>query len=340
MASIHEYKQFENNIVHKVKKASSSAGRGIAGVFGAFGRFLTRRYTVVFVPHSEKKVYNFHISILSIICFFLVIGCFFGAFFWYGTSVNSSRFVHTGRDTWSADNQASLDQMRDEIALLSRDTRRLASALSETFSVLSSDPNNRSSRGDLESILNIRETPDGASPEIEEIRRLIAYINTIIDPVTEIGAVLNSQREILTDMPSIWPVQGGLGRITMYFGHNRHPFTGQYYIHRGIDISTFRSGDPIVATANGQVVNVEFAGDYGNNIVIRHKHGHYTRYAHLLSARVRLGQRVQQGEVIGFIGNTGLSTGPHLHYEVQIGADVVDPYRYMTMRTSVAGQRR
>jgi murein DD-endopeptidase MepM/ murein hydrolase activator NlpD len=116
-----------------------------------------------------------------------------------------------------------------------------------------------------------------------------------------------------------------------------NPFTGLYYIHKGIDISTYRQGDPIVATADGQVVTVDFdAGGFGNNVIIRHKHGFYTRYAHMLSFTVRVGQRVQQGEVIGYIGNTGLSTGPHLHYEVHIGSDVVDPYKYITIRSSIA----
>jgi murein DD-endopeptidase MepM/ murein hydrolase activator NlpD len=83
------------------------------------------------------------------------------------------------------------------------------------------------------------------------------------------------------------------------------------------------------------MVNYE-GGGFGNYIIIRHKHGFYTRYAHLLSSRVKNGQKVQQGEVIGYIGNTGLSTGPHLHYEVHIGSDVVDPYKFLNIRSSPA----
>jgi murein DD-endopeptidase MepM/ murein hydrolase activator NlpD len=127
----------------------------------------------------------------------------------------------------------------------------------------------------------------------------------------------------------------------MYFGQNPDPFTGQNYIHKGIDISTHRQGDPIVATADGQVVAVEYEqGGLGNNVIIRHKHGIYTRYAHMLNFRVRVGDRVQQGDVIGNIGNTGLSTGPHLHYEVHIGSDVVDPYKYLNIRSSMARPTR
>jgi murein DD-endopeptidase MepM/ murein hydrolase activator NlpD len=138
----------------------------------------------------------------------------------------------------------------------------------------------------------------------------------------------------------VWPVKNGLGNITMFFGQNINPINGQYYIHKGIDISTHRIGDAVVATADGQVVAAEYAYDFGNYIIVRHKHGYYTRYAHLQRYVVKIGQNIQQNEVLGYIGNTGISTGPHLHYEVHIGSDVVDPYRYITLRSRVARQGR
>ncbi|MDR2110836.1 MAG: M23 family metallopeptidase, partial [Spirochaetaceae bacterium] len=160
------------------------------------------------------------------------------------------------------------------------------------------------------------------------------------EPVKEIGTILDSQSALLTEIPSIWPIKNGIGHISQLFGQNENPFTGQYYIHKGIDLSTYRQGDPIVATADGQVVTVDYeGGGFGNYIIIKHKHGFYTRYAHLQSFRVHTGQKVQQGEVIGYIGNTGLSTGPHLHYEVHIGSDVVDPYKYLNIRSGLVRSR-
>jgi murein DD-endopeptidase MepM/ murein hydrolase activator NlpD len=152
------------------------------------------------------------------------------------------------------------------------------------------------------------------------------------------GALLDSQSSLLTEVPNIWPIKGGIGHISMFFGENPDPFSGQIYVHKGIDLSTYRQGDPVVATADGQIVTVDFdANGFGNYVIIRHKHGFYTRYGHLQSFKVRTGQRVQQGEVIGYIGNTGRSTGPHVHYEVHIGSDVVDPYKFLNIR-SVAGR--
>jgi murein DD-endopeptidase MepM/ murein hydrolase activator NlpD len=339
LASVHEYKRFENSIVQKAKNAAGAVAGGIVGGLKGAGRFVTRRYTVVFVPHSEKKVYNLHISVLSLFCFFLVIAGILGTFLWYGASYNSTRNILANKNSRLKDVQASLEQLQGEIALLLRETRGFENALSGAFSALGADFKNQNtpaSAGDLNSFFDIRETPEGLLQEVDDLRRVSSYISSAVEPLREIGAMLDSQSALLTEIPSIWPIKGGLGHISMFFGQNENPFSGQYYIHKGIDLSTYRSGDPIVATADGQVVTIDYSGDFGNYVIIKHKHGYYTRYAHMLSARVRLGQRVQQGEVIGYIGNTGLSTGPHLHYEVHIGSDVVDPYKYINIRSSIA----
>ena len=343
MASVHEYKRLENSIIHKVKRTAIAVGHGIIKALQATGRFLTRRYTVVFVPHSEKRVYNLHITVLSMICFLLVVTGILGAFFWYGTSYNSTRIVLAGKDSRLKDVQASLDQLRDETALLLREARNFENALSGVLSALGSDfeaQNSPALGGDLGSFFNIREIPEGLLQEADDVRRLSAYLASAAEPVREIGAMLNSQNALLTEIPSIWPIKGGVGNISMFFGQNINPFSGQWYIHRGIDLTTYRSGDPVVTTADGQVVTIDYTDYYGHYVIVRHKHGYYTRYAHLLRATARLGQRVQQGDVIGYVGNTGLSTGPHLHYEIHIGSDVVDPYKYINIRSSIAKQGR
>jgi murein DD-endopeptidase MepM/ murein hydrolase activator NlpD len=340
MASVHDYKRFENKLVKKIKDTAVIIFDFIICIIKAIGRFLTLRFTIVLVPHSEKKVFNLHITVLSVCCFLLVVFGILGAFFLYGTSYNSAMYTMTSRDGRLKDTQASLDQLRDETVLLFREARNFEKALSEVLSALGLNSKNNSSQntmGDLSSFLGIREMPEGVLPEVDEIRQFSAYLSEAVNPIREIGTLLDSQSALLTEIPSIWPVLGGIGNITMFFGQNINPISRLYYIHKGIDIATHRSGDPVVATADGQVVTAEYAYDFGNYIIIRHKHGYYTRYAHLSSYRAHVGQRVQQGEIIGYIGNTGISTGPHLHYEVHIGSDVVDPHRYITIRSSIRG---
>jgi murein DD-endopeptidase MepM/ murein hydrolase activator NlpD len=345
VASVHEYKRLENSIVQKVKNIAAAVAHKTVEVCRALVRILARRYTVVFVPHSEKKVYNLHITVFSICCFLLVTAGVIGAFFWYGASYSSTRTILADNYGRLKDTQASLDQLRDELTRLLREARRFETALSGTFSALGEDVKGAAadspSPGDLASFFDIRETPEGLLREVDDLRRLSAYLASAVEPVTEIGTLLNSQSAILTEIPSIWPIKGGIGHISMFFGQNENPFTGQYYIHKGIDLSTYRQGDPIVATADGQVVTIDYdVNGFGNYIIIKHKHGYYTRYAHMQGFKVKIGQRVQQGEVIGWIGNTGLTTGPHLHYEVHIGSDVVDPYKYINIRSSIARQSR
>jgi murein DD-endopeptidase MepM/ murein hydrolase activator NlpD len=344
VASVHEYKRFENSLVQRVKEAVVTVFRAFSAFFRAVGRALTHRYTVVFVPHSEKKVYNLHITIFSICCFFLVMAGFIAAFVWYGASYSNARGILTNKNSRLQDIQASLDQLRDETAVLLKEAKGFESALSGTLAALGAEVRSRegtAAPGDLSSFFDMKETPDGLLQEVDDVRRLSGFLSSAVEPVKEIGAMLNSQSALLTEIPSIWPIKGGIGHISMYFGQNENPFTGQYYIHKGIDLSTYRQGDPVVATADGQVVTIDFDKDgFGNYIIIKHKHGYYTRYAHLQYAKAKAGQRVQQGETIGYIGNTGLSTGPHLHYEVHIGSDVVDPYKYINIRSIIARPSR
>ena len=126
--------------------------------------------------------------------------------------------------------------------------------------------------------------------------------------------------------PSIWPAHGWL---TGTFGGRADPFTGEPGFHQGIDIST-EKGNPIYATADGIVESAAYTGDYGNLIQIRHGFGLTTRYGHLSGFAVKAGQTVSRGDVIGYIGSTGRSTGAHLHYEILANGKLINPLQLLT----------
>src|SRR6185503_15995121 len=113
--------------------------------------------------------------------------------------------------------------------------------------------------------------------------------------------------------PSIWPVRGW---ISSKFGHRISPFTGRETMHGGIDISA-PMHTPIVASAGGTVILAQFEAGLGNAVVVSHGYGMKTTYGHLAKVKVRAGEAVKRGDIIGWVGSTGLSTGPHLHYEVE-----------------------
>lgn len=141
----------------------------------------------------------------------------------------------------------------------------------------------------------------------------------------EIVEFLEKRKSILARTPSVWPVEGW---VTSEFGMRHSPFSGRREFHGAIDIAA-RSGRPVVAPADGIVSDVEHRSDLGNNLSIDHGNGIETSYAHLLRCSVQKGQSIRRGDVIGYIGSTGRSTGPHLHYVVQINGVPVNPRNYL-----------
>jgi murein DD-endopeptidase MepM/ murein hydrolase activator NlpD len=125
--------------------------------------------------------------------------------------------------------------------------------------------------------------------------------------------------------PSIWPVRGG---ITAGFGQRMDPFTGEGAFHTGIDIAA-PVGTPIRAAADGILFHAGPDSSYGNEALIDHGYGLTTKYGHLSSLKVVVGEEVSRGQIIGTVGMTGRTTGPHLHYEVLVGGTPVNPMNYL-----------
>ena len=133
-----------------------------------------------------------------------------------------------------------------------------------------------------------------------------------------------------TGNPSFLPMMWAhLGKVNNEFGYRRNPFGGRgYEFHAGMDIDGNR-GDLVSAPANGTVVKADWEGGYGNLIEVDHGNGLKTRYGHLSKVGVQIGDAVQRGQIIGLIGSTGRSTGPHLHYEVRLNDKPINPRRFL-----------
>jgi len=133
--------------------------------------------------------------------------------------------------------------------------------------------------------------------------------------------------------PNLWPVEG---QVTGSFGERIDPFNGEGAFHSGVDIGS-SYGHPIIAPADGVVTFTDQLGGYGKAIMIDHGNGISTRYGHLSGFAVTAGQAVHRGDVIGYVGASGRSTGPHLHYEVRINDTPVNPYKYLRMTLAHSG---
>jgi murein DD-endopeptidase MepM/ murein hydrolase activator NlpD len=136
---------------------------------------------------------------------------------------------------------------------------------------------------------------------------------------------LEGQRTLLGSTPAIRPANGW---TTSRFGHRVSPFTGRKEFHKGVDIAN-RKGTAILSTANGIVAYAGNKGTMGNVLVIDHGHGMITRYAHLSEVLKKQSEKVKRGDIIAQMGNSGRSTGPHLHYEVHLNGVPVNPEQYI-----------
>jgi len=173
----------------------------------------------------------------------------------------------------------------------------------------------------------------------ESLDQLYALRRTALSGAATIGIGLGLNRNVTTDdwlrvsaMPTLWPVEG---RVTGSFGERIDPFNGEGAFHRGVDISA-AYGEAVIAPADGIVAYADFMNGYGRVIILDHGRGLSTVYGHLSGFSVMNGQEVHRGDIIGHVGLSGRSTGPHLHYEVRINDTPVNPYKYL--RITVAHQ--
>jgi murein DD-endopeptidase MepM/ murein hydrolase activator NlpD len=163
----------------------------------------------------------------------------------------------------------------------------------------------------------------GASPDIDELSRRAGELAQSFRAVSD---TLNKNLERVANTPSIMPTTGWL---SSHFSQSRmHPILHENRPHEGIDVSA-PMGAPIIAPATGVVRNVTYEAGYGNSFEIDHGNGIVTKFAHCSRIIVHNGQLVQRSQLIATVGNTGLSVGPHLHYEVHVNGKPVDPLRYV-----------
>jgi murein DD-endopeptidase MepM/ murein hydrolase activator NlpD len=141
----------------------------------------------------------------------------------------------------------------------------------------------------------------------------------------ELTAYFQDQKSLLASVPSIWPARGW---VTSDFGQRVDPYTADRMMHAGLDIAA-EHGKAIYAPSDGMVVFAGPEGGYGNVIVIDHGYGIKTRFGHLAQISVKSGERIKRGQHVGSIGNTGRSTGPHLHYEVRVNGIPQNPRKFI-----------
>jgi murein DD-endopeptidase MepM/ murein hydrolase activator NlpD len=337
-----EYKKKEKLLYAKLVAASKTLFGWFTGAPARFLRWARRRVHIEILPEAARPSRGLRFNNLSLTLLAIaVLGL--GGFAIFAVSRYASVVVDleiARRDL--NESRVMVDKVRDRVETLSGSALKFETSLSGLLATVAkkgdgsdADASNGGALdvAGLTALLNMPESGTLGNRELARLKDLTGYLDASVPDLEKVSTLLAGQKEIMSEIPNIWPIKDGIGHVSMYFGQNENPFSsGQWYLHSGIDISTFHTGDPVVATADGKVIAANYDGSLGNAITIQHSHGFLTRYGHLRSFRVSVGQQVTQGQVIATLGNTGKTTGPHLHYEVHLGTSIIDPLRFLNKR--------
>jgi murein DD-endopeptidase MepM/ murein hydrolase activator NlpD len=287
---------------------------------------MDKRYsTIIFVPHARAKFRKLKVShrllfsIVSLVTSSLCLSTFFSV--QYFTAISQTHELNKlqkeNRELQTANEQfsKSVESLRTQLHSVEDRTRKLAIIAGIT----TLDETSAGGVGGL------RPSDDTGNPYRDDVDKMSFRSRNLDKDLSVLEQKFVAQSQLLSSTPSIAPVRGIL---TDGFGGRSDPFTGEHGVHNAIDISS-AVGQPVRAPADGLVVKAEWANGYGNVIYIAHGYGFSTRYGHLSGYAVKAGARVKRGDVIGYVGTTGRSTGPHLHYEVRMNNNPVNPLEYI-----------
>jgi len=299
---------------------------------------LSKRFYILFVARGEDGELR-KIPIPLQYLYVLVVGSAIGMLSLTGIAGSYLRMLlkvshynelRTQKDALTS-RYSKLEQVAQERDVQVASLGSLASEVSTLYG-LKADP----------TLIAVSSSPKGIQEEqiTSSLDRLYVLKTSALSGATTTGISLGMTRDVTTadwlranSAPNLWPVEGP---ITGSFGERIDPFNGEGAFHCGVDISS-SYGQAVIAPADGTVDFADFMGGYGRAIVLSHGHGITTRYGHLANFAVTPGQHVHRGDTIGYVGLSGRSTGPHLHYEVRINDTPVNPYKYLRLTVANVG---
>ena len=312
-------------------------GQKIAFYFERLKTWGHARLTVMFIPHSEKKIFNFQISRFTIIFSLLIISLLVFTSIY---AIKKQSSTSKRKAILQSENLSISGKLNSFISLTHKLEKRHAFLKKRLAKLLKTSGNNSKNiifRAFPALNISAIAIPDSMKNknmrfeyvnEVFKLNEIIKKIKIVNSRLREIKNQIKGFKQVMKGMPSIWPIVGGAGIFASPFGWRLDPFTRQPSHHPGVDILAM-PGTPIRATADGVVITSDFHPGNGIYVNIRHKYGFVTNYSHMQKSNVKEGQTVKKGQIIGFIGNTGRSTGYHLHYEVRESNTQINPAPYL-----------
>jgi len=300
-----------------------------------------RFYTVLVLPDASATPHKFHISksVLTVLSSLAAVAIVAFAFFLYQYINLNVRLLELRQLRLEAGERSFLaekvGQLEGELGRLRDLDRRLRAAVG----ISGEDAQSQTvvaAQGGAETVSRtalLDALKQRTGRLVDWVNRDLAALGEEISSrersLRELKVFIEEKASVLAATPTILPVKG---RLTAGYGYRKSPFTSQRELHEGLDIAA-PYGSPIVATADGIVTFAGPLANYGNVVFLDHGHGFSTFYGHCSSYRVREAQRVRRGEVIAYVGTTGRTTGPHVHYEVHVSGVITNPMKFAVERS-------
>ncbi len=292
---------------------------------------MKRSFTILVVPHTGEQFRKLRltsgglralsVSVALLLLAALFLGVHYVAFYRDLGELRELRLTNSELKRQNLDYELSVEHLNERVSSLQDFVRKLSVMAGLDATVEADVDGGVGGPHDLDYT-----TTSGAFAEVKgELDRMKGELAGLEEKSRVLERFYEQNNLMLASTPSIWPVRG---YFSSSFGMRNDPFTGDREMHYGIDVSTV-SGRPVAATADGIVLYASRRGTYGNIVVIDHKFGVMTRYAHLSGFNTRAGQQVKRGDIVGYVGNTGRSRAPHLHYEVWVQDRPVTPLDYI-----------
>ena len=292
-----------------------------------------KKFNIVLMPQNVNRILNLHIPYFVLYIGIVFLSLFIAAFIFLARSYYSKVVDQIALSNLKEENR----MLEEKLGAFDREIERLRGAMEYLVDTdtklrifadltgVSEDVRKLGIGGTLPTEKmdsKLEEKVESISMRVDELLRQTEFQK---ESFSEIYSTLKSKKHLRDHTPSIRPCSGF---FVSGFGYRRDPFTGQRKLHEGIDLAG-RVGTPIYVTADGVVKYTGYKKGYGLTIIVDHRYGYSTKYGHLSRIKVRPGQRVMRGQIIGALGKSGRSTGPHLHYEVRVSNKATNPLNYI-----------
>jgi murein DD-endopeptidase MepM/ murein hydrolase activator NlpD len=289
----------------------------------------TLRYEKLVTP-LRVKLLRFFGLLSGLIVSSAIVIFLYNRFFPRPTDIEANRKYEVMKDNYNIINSKVKNLEQQLVALEKRDNEVYRSIFEANPLPDSARAKAIEQKKEMEKISIIGEDVLGKDIA-DQLNNLGARMAFQLESYTSIEKLINNQEAKLASLPAIQPVSNKqLNRIASGFGMRIDPVYGTPKMHKGLDF-TAPQGTPIYATGDGVVAVAGNSGDgYGNHVEINHGYGYQTLYGHMVRVKVRNGQKVKRGEIVGWVGSTGKSTGPHCHYEVSINGANVNPVYFFS----------